>query len=94
MSHLNETKERRMIGFCYGVSLVATLYSSWYMRSYFLTIICVVVQVVALLYFLLSYVGGTHILSYALQWLGLAVAALIMYLIARLRGRRRHQPDA
>ena len=33
-------------------------------------------------------------LAYALQWLGLAVAALIMYLIARLRGRRRHQPDA
>ena len=32
--------------------------------------------------------------AYALQWLGLAVAALIMYLIARLRGRRRHQPDA
>ncbi len=32
--------------------------------------------------------------AYALQWLGLAMAALIMYLIARLRGRRRHQPDA
>ncbi|HEX5677862.1 MAG TPA: SURF1 family protein [Alcanivorax sp.] len=32
--------------------------------------------------------------AYALQWLGLAMAALIMYLIALLRGRRRHQPDA
>lgn len=32
--------------------------------------------------------------AYALQWLGLAMAALIMYLTARLRGRRRHQPDA
>lgn len=32
--------------------------------------------------------------AYALQWLGLAIAAAIMYLVARLRGRRRHQPDA
>lgn len=55
----------------YGVSLVGTLYASLVMGSYILTMLFSVVQVVALMYFLVSYIpGGTGALTMVGSFIG------------------------
>ena len=56
--------ERLPFSVSYGLSLVGTLYCSLVMGSYLLTLIFSIVQVVALSYFLVSYIpGGTGALT-------------------------------
>ncbi|KFH02895.1 SFT2 family protein [Toxoplasma gondii MAS] len=64
VSHLSETA-RLPFTVAYGLSLVLTLYATLWAKSYVLTLIFSVVQMVALASFLVSYIpGGKHMLKF------------------------------
>lgn len=54
------SRERLPFSACYVISLVATVYCSMVAQSTPLTCLCAVLQVVALVWFLLSYVPNGH----------------------------------
>eukprot|EP00392_Amoebophrya_sp_AT5.2_P009419 g9447.t1 len=57
--------ERAAFGVGYCLSFVGVLYASLVQKSYFLTLFCVVAELVSLSYLLLSYVpGGTRFLNF------------------------------
>ena len=63
----------------YVVSLVGTLYSSLVMGSYLLTLIFSIIQVVALLYFLVSYIpGGVSALTFIGSMMGSGLKSLFV----------------
>lgn len=55
--------EKRVFTAGYVASLVATLYGALVSKSYILTVVFSLVQVVALAYFLVSYIPGGNTLS-------------------------------
>ncbi|CAD7966148.1 unnamed protein product [Amoebophrya sp. A25] len=58
-------KERLPFAIAYAFAYFGTLYASLVMRSYFLTIVCIVAEVVSMLYLVLSYVpGGARFLNF------------------------------
>ena len=64
-SHCTETKEKQTITITYFSSLTATLYFSYLSPSYLFCLIAVIIQLIALLYFLFSYIpGGKSILDF------------------------------
>lgn len=66
--------ERLPFSAAYLGSIVATLYAALVMRSYLLSLVCSGLQVVALLYYLLSYFpGGTTGVRFVLGLFGQAV---------------------
>ena len=72
--------ERLPFSASYGVSLIGTLYCSLVMGSYLLTLVFSIIQVIALTYFLVSYIpGGTS----ALTFIGGTVASGIKGLVVR-----------
>jgi hypothetical protein len=63
----------------YVISLIGTLYSSLVMGSYLLTMIFSIIQVVALLYFLVSYIpGGVSALTFIGSMAGSGIKSLIV----------------
>jgi hypothetical protein len=71
--------ERLPFSASYGLSLIGTLYCSLVMNSYVLTLIFSAVQVIALLYFLVSYIpGGTGALTMLGSLLGGGVKSLFV----------------
>ena len=70
VKHLSSI-ERLPFSGSYIVSLVGTLYSSLVMGSYLLTMIFSVIQIIALLYFLVSYIpGGVSALTFVGSMMG------------------------
>ena len=62
----------------YLVSLVGTLYCSMVMGSYLLTLIFSVIQVIALLYFLVSYIpGGVSALTFMGSMMGSGIRSMV-----------------
>jgi len=77
VKHLS-SMERLPFSGSYVISLVGTLYSSLVMGSYLLTLIFSVVQVVALLYFLVSYIpGGVSALTFMGSMMGSGLKSLV-----------------
>lgn len=77
-SHLASVS-RLPFSLCYGLSLVGTLYCSLVMNSYVLTLVFSIVQVVALCYFLVSYIpGGTSALSFVGTMVGSSVKSVFV----------------
>ncbi len=63
----------------YLVSLVGTLYSSLVMGSYILTLVFSLIQVIALAYFLVSYIpGGTSALSFVGSMVGGSIKSVVV----------------
>jgi hypothetical protein len=63
VSHLT-SRERLPFSLSYGLSLVGTVYCSLIMGSYVLTLVFSAIQIIALSYFLVSYIpGGTGALT-------------------------------
>jgi hypothetical protein len=72
--------ERLPFSASYLVSLIGTLYSSLVMGSYLLTMIFSIIQVIALAYFLVSYIpGGTS----ALNFVGTVVGGSLKTVVVR-----------
>jgi len=77
VKHLS-SMERLPFSGSYVISLVGTLYSSLVMGSYLLTLIFSVIQVVALLYFLVSYIpGGVSALTFMGSMMGSGLKSLV-----------------
>lgn len=70
--------ERLPFSASYGLSLVGTLYCSLVMGSYLLTLVFSLIQVVALAYFLVSYIpGGTSALTFMGTMVGGGLKSLV-----------------
>lgn len=68
------TLQRLPMSAAYVGSICATLYSAIIMHSYILCIVCSVLQVVAMLYYVLSYFpGGAYGVQFMLNMMGQAV---------------------
>ena len=69
--HFTEDRNRKTIIISYAVSLVGTLYFSLIEKSYFFSLVAVIVQFVSLTYFLFSYIpGGKQFLNYVFGTIG------------------------
>lgn len=78
ISHLASVDRLPFTG-SYLVSLVGTLYGSLVMGSYLLTLIFSIIQVVALSYFLVSYIpGGTSALTFVGSLIGSSIKGIFV----------------
>jgi hypothetical protein len=77
IKHLS-SMERLPFSGSYLVSLVGTLYCSMVMGSYLLTLIFSIIQVIALLYFLVSYIpGGVSALTFMGSMMGSGIRNMV-----------------
>lgn len=78
VKHLSSV-QRLPFSVSYGVSLIGTLYCSLVMGSYLLTLVFSIVQVVALAYFLVSYIpGGTGALTFVGGVVGSGIKSIVV----------------
>ncbi|GAX74841.1 hypothetical protein CEUSTIGMA_g2287.t1 [Chlamydomonas eustigma] len=78
------SKERLPFSAAYIVSIMATLYASLIMKSYILSLVCSGLQMVALLYYILSYFpGGAQGVKFMLNMFYNAVASCFSSLLKR-----------